>query len=629
MVPPVAESWPLSEPVVEDSALSPAPRREVAVPRVSAPPAPLPTFPNADRRERLLESVPELTEQIERFMAADHIPGLAAGLVIDDELAWAAGFGVADQQTGQAVTPTTGFRIGSITKTITMSAILRLRDRGSLELDVPAVRYAPSLAAIGYPTDEVEGFTVRQLLTHTSGLPRSGSFTFEDPEHRVDRATIEASLGELELLVPPGSVRRYSNLGFTLLGLIIEDLTGEDHRAHIDRVILGPLGMHSTVWSADAVGAELAAPHDYHRGTIRPREPQEHGAASAAGGLYSTVEDMARYLRFQLRAWPPRSGAESGPLRRATVREAHEIHAQPWAVTSLSTTHYPHTVVGGTGLAWAVRDDCRLGHFVAKNGRSRGYTAALMFLPRRGVGIVLLANQYATDMAELGVALLEVLADDPALTDRRVPIDPAAEDAARELFTALREEDRARLGASLSAAAGEPEPLRSLVERWAEVRARVGACDPADDVEISDARVVVRAACARGRVRVEAVVGAQGLSRVKVVEPRASPPPQLREAARNVERLLARWDEALARETFVQSGRPSRYRAFFRGVTKARGRCRVASVVAATDRSAEFRLRCRYRSARLRLEASGERGSPIRGLWILDEPGDRHTCPSG
>jgi CubicO group peptidase (beta-lactamase class C family) len=605
----------------------PAPAVAPSGPRISTSAPPLPAFPNPDRRERLLESVPRLSQRIEQLMAADHIPGLAAGLVIDDELAWAQGFGVADLETGRPVTPKTTFRIGSITKTFTMTAILRLRDEGKLELDDPVAAHLPSASAIGHPTDEPRGFTIRQVLLHASGLPRVGTFDFEGPDHVVDRAEIEASLAALELEAVPGLTRSYSNLGYVLLGLLIEDVTGEGYRDHVDRVVLAPLGMRSSVWRTADVRTELAMPYAYENGRPIPKHHEDHGAASAGGGLYSTVEDMARYAAFQLDAWPPRSGDDPGPLRRASVREAQDIHFAPHAGVRFDATHHPHAGLGGQGLAWGVSRHCALGHVVGHSGRDHGYTAAIVLLPTRGVGVVLLSNQHATNLFELGELLLEDLAESPALTEREVPPDPDLERRARELLAAGSEGDEPRLRALLSADAWTPERSAKLLERWARVRERVGPCEPATAVEVQGStQATVRGTCERGRISIEARAGGTGFVDVSVRVEQAQPSKPLRRAAANVSKLLARWDETLAAETFVQRGRPSQFRGFFRDVQASRGRCTVGRVLAASDVHVEHRLDCQHRPGRLVLTSSGDATSPVAGLRIVDDPADPRRC---
>ncbi|MCX4239597.1 serine hydrolase domain-containing protein [Paraliomyxa miuraensis] len=586
--------------------------------------APLPVFPNPDRRERLLDSVPTLTRRIEAFMAADHIPGLAVGLVIDDELAWAQGFGVTDLQTGRPVTPQTAFRIGSVTKTITMTAILRLRDEGKLDLDHPVVEYLPEVGAIGHPTDELQGFTVRQVLTHSSGLPRNGRFDFEGPEHRVDRAEVEASLEGLDLQTVPGLVSSYSNLGYMLLGLLIEDVTGQGYREHIDQAVLAPLGMKASVWSAGDVRTELAMPHDVENGKPKPMHHEDHGAASAGGGLYSTVEDMARFAALQLGAWPPRSGDDSGPLRRSSIREAHSIHFAPHATTRFTPGRYPAAELAGTGLAWSVTRDCELGHVVGHNGRNTGYTGTLALLPQRGVGLVLLSNQHSTNLAELNVHLLEDLAENPALTVRELPVDPRLEPRSRELFAAVVAGDESRLGALL-ASSWSPEQLQKLWARWRGIHERVGACELDRLGEVTATHATVHGTCERGRVRMELEAHGSGFVDVVPMVALDRPPKHLRKAAANVGKLLARWDEDLAARTFLQRGRPSRYRDFLHGIGQTRGRCTVGRVVEASDVHVEHRLDCEHRSGRLVL-TSGEGSTVVDGLWIRDDPEDPRRC---
>ena len=118
-----------------------------------------------------------LEQWIETQQVHRGIPGLAIAVVHDQELVWSCGFGVADLKTRVPVTPGTIFRIASITKTFTSTAILHLRDRGKLRLDDPVVTYLPWFT---YKNRHTEGpaVTIRQLLTHTSGLPRESAFPY-------------------------------------------------------------------------------------------------------------------------------------------------------------------------------------------------------------------------------------------------------------------------------------------------------------------------------------------------------------------------------------------------------------------------------------------------------------------
>ena len=121
------------------------------------------SFPDAERRAKVLAVLPKLEARIAAEVAAQKVPGFAFGVVLDGELIYAKGFGVADLDDKRPVDADTVFRIGSITKTFTSLAILKLRDAGKLSLDEPITRTLPELAALRYPTRDSATITIRQL----------------------------------------------------------------------------------------------------------------------------------------------------------------------------------------------------------------------------------------------------------------------------------------------------------------------------------------------------------------------------------------------------------------------------------------------------------------------------------
>ncbi|MCA9637882.1 MAG: beta-lactamase family protein, partial [Myxococcales bacterium] len=206
-------SVPEVPPASEDpEALAAAPE-----PRLRTPADPPPTFTDPVRRARLEAAFPAIEAYLQSTVERDHLVGLAAAVVIDGEIAWFRAWGHRDPARGLPIERDTLFGIGSITKTITTLAILRLRDEGRVDLDRPAAEYLPELEQIVYPTADSPKITIRQILTHSSGLPRMGNFP-EYPETPPDRAELLATLAGLGLERAPGEGRHYSNLGFQLLG---------------------------------------------------------------------------------------------------------------------------------------------------------------------------------------------------------------------------------------------------------------------------------------------------------------------------------------------------------------------------------------------------------------------------
>ena len=186
-----------------------------------------------------------LSAWIEAQMAYSGQPGLAIGIVYDQALLWTRGFGYANVEAQMATTPQTIYRIASITKLFTSTAIMQLRDAGTLQLDDPVTKHLPWFA-IQQPSTDAPPITIRHLLTHTSGLPREAAFPYwTEPDAFPTYEQIRATVPHQEAVLPPETRWTYSNLGLALAGNIVEVVSGQDYAAYIQQHILDPLGMQS------------------------------------------------------------------------------------------------------------------------------------------------------------------------------------------------------------------------------------------------------------------------------------------------------------------------------------------------------------------------------------------------
>src|SRR3569623_1859016 len=185
-----------------------APSPPPAQPQLFAPAAPPPAFADPDRRAKLAAAFPAIDKALEQERVAQGLPGVAVGIVIDGELAYAKGFGVVDPATKTVPDADTVYRIGAISKSFTGLALLSLRDEGGLSLEDPLARWIPEAAKIVYPTRDERPITLHQLAQHTSGLPRMGPF---DPDNAPDAATVVGSLAKIELERAPGLESVYSS----------------------------------------------------------------------------------------------------------------------------------------------------------------------------------------------------------------------------------------------------------------------------------------------------------------------------------------------------------------------------------------------------------------------------------
>ena len=457
-VPPVAESAPESPPVA------------AVVEQMFAQVAPAPSFTDPERRAKLAAAFPALDKALEQVRVADGVPGVVVGVVIDGELAYAKGFGVVDPATKAVPDADTVYRIGSITKSFTGLAVLSLRDDGVLGLDDPLARWIPEAGKLVYPTRDARPITLRQLAQHTSGLPRGGAF---DPETDPDEATVVGSLAKLALDRAPGLESVYSNLGFGLLGITVSHAAKQPLHDVIASRIWKPLGMTSTAWDPPS---DKLAPAFAPDG--KPRSPARLGAVDGAGGIFSTVRDMARYASFLLAAYPPRDEDDHGPIRRATIREAQHsdfaleprVSAKPDAKPGEPSVELD---ASSYGFGWVHDQTCTATDRIWHNGAVDSYRAALVLRTSRGIGVVVMTNFGATNPMAFADRALEVLAQTGAMKPREPSLpDPRTYTPLMTAFLDVYNQfDRAKLASILARPMDPSEP-----DELAGYKALHGAC---------------------------------------------------------------------------------------------------------------------------------------------------------
>ena len=270
-------------------------------------------------------STPE-TAALDRLLQerqADRLPSVAAAVVNKGEQVWASAVGAADYADGRDSTPDTQYRIGSITKTFTATAVMQLRDAGQLDLDDRLEQHIDGIAN-GTPT-------IRRLLCHLSGLQREAGEMFVTGESPTEDALI-ASMSEVEFVLGPAQAHHYSNLAFALLGQVVARKSGLAYTEYVDEHIIRPLGLSRTTWTPQAPKAQGYLVDEYAR-TVWTEPETDLAGTAAAGQLWSTVEDLGRWATFLAR------GAE-GVLAAKTNEEM-------WFPQVM---YYPHDWVLGWGL---------------------------------------------------------------------------------------------------------------------------------------------------------------------------------------------------------------------------------------------------------------------------------------
>lgn len=223
----------------------------------------------------------------------------------DDTGAWTLTSGTASISQHRPISPTDHFRIGSQTKTFTASVVLQLFDEGLVDLDAPIGRYLPGVVTGNYDGNVI---TVRQLLQHTSGLVRDPRGAVANPNGTYTLAELIRSAMDEPALFPPGTDWTYSNVGYLVLGMLIERITGQWVGDAITDRIIEPLGLAGTSFPVPGVRA-LSNPYlpGYQGGRIGPiflwieaTTLYELTIASSAGAIASTLVDIVAFYRALL-----------------------------------------------------------------------------------------------------------------------------------------------------------------------------------------------------------------------------------------------------------------------------------------------------------------------------------------
>jgi CubicO group peptidase (beta-lactamase class C family) len=354
-----------------------------------------PTKPEAPARGDYASTRQYLSQRIQFEMKRHAITGLSIALVDDQQIVWAEGFGHADRAANIAAAPETVYRVGSISKLFTDTAVMQLAEQGRLDIDQPLQAYLPQFA-IRSRFEGAGPITPRNLMTHHSGLPDSvvnGMWT----DHPAPFPSVTAGLRDDYAAYPPDYVFAYSNIGITLLGDMIQTVTGEDFAARLERTLLRPLGMRDASFALGLTGP-LAA-KAYRDGKEADEKPLRD---VPAGGLNANVLDLSRFMQMIFA-----EGRANGRqiLQPATV--AQMLAPQNGAVALDQDFRI--------GLGWMLIGKIDNAGPVAQHaGATLFHRSQLMILPQHKLGVVVLSNSataggVVTDVATAALQLaLEV-----------------------------------------------------------------------------------------------------------------------------------------------------------------------------------------------------------------------------
>ena len=339
---------------------------------------------------------PELLARIEAFVAGEvrrhRLPGATYAIVAGGEVIAAGGAGATAISGGTPATADTRYQTGSLTKPFTALAVLQLRDQGLIDLDAPVRRYLPWFAVADEGASAV--ITVRHLLNQTSGLGNgSWKVALEEPASRQSLERAVRALRSSKLQSQPGAKWAYANMNYSVLGLIVETLSGRPYTAYIEEQIFAPLGMADSTFAADTVKrGPHARPHMPKFGRLEesPIYADEPWWAPAGLSQWSSARDLGQFAAAVLG-----NGVER-VLAPASLREA-----QTGAVPA---------GFGGVlyGLGWMCVDFH--GRRLAFHpGAGAGHQSMLAVLPELNLGVVVLGGAFGQQTEQIGLDILRML----------------------------------------------------------------------------------------------------------------------------------------------------------------------------------------------------------------------------
>jgi len=322
-----------------------------------------------DSRE---EFIAEMEEQIPALMDAYEIPGASIALVKGSRVVWTRSFGFADMETGRKMTPETVCRVQSVSKPVTAWGVMKLAEQQRISLDTPVSEYLEDWSLPGSEFREEE-ITVRQLLSHTAGLPLGDILTRYDP--RAPMVSLEEKLvQEAHLMQEPGTSFSYSNTGYNLLELLIEEVTGTDFSGYMENEILLPLGMERSDFDWDPE-FDPPVPKGYN---LQGEEiPVYVYPERGSGGLFSTAEDIARFVAAGMDEKNPVLSRESIGMLYSPEAESLGMYSLVFDAYGLG--YYLETLHGGMNA-------------VSHGGQGTGWMTHFHAVPEAGDAIVILTN---------------------------------------------------------------------------------------------------------------------------------------------------------------------------------------------------------------------------------------------
>jgi len=329
---------------------------------------------------------------IQKSMHSFQIPGLAIGIVENNKIVYAKGFGVKNLNTNEPVTTGSLFHMASVSKPFSATSIMQLVEQGNMDLDAPVVRY---LSYFKIDDERYKDITVRQMLGHISGMPDVRDYQWDKPEY--DDGALERyvrSLGNRQLNALPGEKFSYSNMAFEVLGDLIAKVSGITLEEYVKNNILDPLEMKESTFLRKKVNPGLATtPHRRKLEAIVSEVYPYHRAHAPSSTLHSNVLEMCNWAIVNM---------NKGLFKGKRILEP-KSYDMLWKPANLNNgTSAP------VGLSWFIRN-FRGNLMISHSGGDVGYRTNFVMLPEKSTGVVVLSNCDFTPIGGITNAVLAVM----------------------------------------------------------------------------------------------------------------------------------------------------------------------------------------------------------------------------
>ena len=329
-------------------------------------------------------------------MKQKHMPSVAVALLDDQHTIWNAAFGMANLEDNIPAAADTVYKIWSVAKVFTAIETMRLVEEGSLDLDAPISEYLPDFSIQSRFADPGT-ITIRNILTQRSGLPRNGCTWVEHSP--AELAGLAASLEHCYLAFPAETRYKYSNIGFDILGYLVEQERNQLFPFYVRDKLFTPIGMKNSAFLKEEIPDDLtiALGYEYHKRDYYPLM-QNDISSLPSGNLYATIDDMSEFIKLMFRA-----GNVNGEqiIQPETLNRMVEKQA--------SNPNDPQR----QGLGWKIAPIFGSEQMIWHDGGpSEGIGALIALIPERKLGVILFANSTHFDgsiSAPLAVELLELM----------------------------------------------------------------------------------------------------------------------------------------------------------------------------------------------------------------------------